>query len=436
MNRHSIFFKLNLIFIFALGALIALFAMMVKEIESQEMRMLEKKAVKCEADIRKIVVQSGSSLQKRLEEHGYETILHPEEINVNLRPLFLPPPPAFPQSLKERIEDGRLRIYRDESKIYFELVGPKSSRMVAAPIETYRPKWIAIFFGGMTGIIFLLYWTLRRSLIPLKTLAEQIRRFGEGEMNISTRSDKRDEIAFVANRFDATVKKINAMKEARTLFMRNIMHELKTPITKGKLSVALLKEEQEAKILQRAFNRMEHLIQEMAEMEMITSQSLDLKSTECDFRSLAKDAANLLFIDEEKIAISCHSCFIEADYNMMVIVLKNLIDNAIKYGTEEKVHLCFRKGVLEVINRGEPMSESFEKILEPFMRDGNGVSKESFGLGLYIVRSILEAHGATLSYRYEKGYHIFSITGLKRVRRPSQKAKAYTEPKTDRKCIR
>jgi len=70
------------------------------------------------------------------------------------------------------------------------------------------------------------------------------------------------------------------------------------------------------------------------------------------------------------------------------------------------------------------------------MRDENGVSKESFGLGLYIVRSILEAHGATLSYRYEKGYHIFSITGLKSIKKASQKAKAYMETKTERKCIR
>jgi len=413
VNRHSIFFKLNLIFIFAIGALIALFAMMVKEIESQEMRMLEKKAVKYEADIRKIVIQSSDSLQKRLKEHGYIPIAHPEDINVNLRPIFRPPPPSFSQDLRERIEDGRLRIYRDNERIYFELVGPESSRMVAAPIDIYQPKWIAIFFGGMTGVIILLYWTLRRSLMPLKTLAKQIKRFGEGEMDISTRSKNRDEIAFVANQFDSAVKKIKAMREARTLFMRNIMHELKTPITKGKLSVALLKDEQEARILQKAFSRMEYLIHEMAEMEMITSQALDLNPIRCDFRSLVKDAANLLFIESEKIHMECQPCFIEADYNMMVIVLKNLIDNAIKYGEEESVRLLCKKGTIEVINKGEPMSKSFKSLTEPFCKDANGHKKESFGLGLYIVKSILDAHGATLSYRYEKGYHIFSIEGLK-----------------------
>jgi len=412
VNRHSIFFKLNLIFLFALGALIALFAMMVREIESQEMRMLEKKAVAYESEIRKIIIQSGSRLEKSLKEHGYTPIPHPEEINVNLTPIFNPPPTTFPQTLRERIEDGRLRIYRDKKRIYFELIGPKSSRMIAAPIEVYRPKWIAFFFGGMTGVIILLYWTLRRSLRPLKTLAKQIRRFGEGDMEVSTRSDKQDEIAFVANQFDATVKKIRAMKEARSLFMRNIMHELKTPITKGKLSAALLSDEQEAKILQKAFSRMEHLIHEMAEMEMITSQSLDLKLTTCDFRTLAKDAASLLFIEDERIKIGCKECMLKGDYDMLVIVLKNLIDNAIKYGDGNTVYISYRKGRVEIINKGEPMSKSFEKLMEPFCKDANGINKESFGLGLYIVKSILDAHGATLSHRYERGHHIFSIDGL------------------------
>ncbi len=413
MSRHSIFFKLNLIFLFSLGALIALFVMVIREIENQETRMLEKKTIKCEREIRKIIVQNGDSLKKSLEEHGYISISNPKKTKTGLKPVFNPPPPSFSLTLQERIKDGRLKIYRDADHLYLELIGPKNSRMVAIPVEIYHPRWILLFFGGIASIIILLYWTLRRSLVPLKTLAQQIKRFGEGEMDISTKSNKRDEIAFVANQFDAVVKKVNAMKEARTLFMRNIMHELKTPITKGKLSVALLKEEHETKILQRAFNRMEYLIHEMAEMEMITSQSLDLKTERCSFYSVVKDAMNLLFIDENKIEISCKPCYIEADYNMLTIVLKNLIDNAFKYGKGEKVFLSYSKGVLRVINEGEPMSESFEKLLQPFSKDKNSSVKDSFGLGLYIVRSILDVHGATLSHSYKKGRHIFTIEGLR-----------------------
>ena len=267
--RHSIFFKLNLIFFVAVVTLVAAFVMMVREIETQQIRILENRALDAEAKIRKIILRSGHHLEESLRKEGFTIIRHPERINATLTPLLQPPPSTLSPALKQRIEDGRLRFYTDGSRLYIQLSGPKKSRMIAVPIEAYRPKWIAIFFGSMLGVIVLLYLTMRRSLRPLKKLARQIQRFGEGDMTISTKSNKLDEIAFVANQFDAAAKKIRAMKEARTLFMRNIMHELKTPITKGKLSVALMEENDVSDVLRRAFSRMEHLIAEMAKVELV-----------------------------------------------------------------------------------------------------------------------------------------------------------------------
>ncbi|BDY13336.1 ArsS family sensor histidine kinase [Hydrogenimonas cancrithermarum] len=416
MNRHSIFFKLNLIFLFSLATLIAFFVMMVREIQTQELRLLEKKVVTSESEIRKIIIHDGKNLEESFRSKGYRPIEDPSAIRAKLKPIFQHPPASFPETLQERIHDGRLKIYRDGNHLYFELIGPTHSRMISTPIDAYRPKWIALFFGSMIGVVLLLYWTMRRSLIPLKTLATQIRRFGEGDMTISTRSDKKDEIAYVANQFDAAVKKIKAMKEARTLFMRNIMHELKTPITKGKLSVALIEEGVEAEILRRAFSRMEELIQEMAQIELITSQSLELKMQKCDLETIVENVATLLFVEPERIKLSCHPCSIVADCDLITIVLKNLIDNAFKYGTDKRVDLCYRKDVLEVINKGAPLAQSFERMIEPFAKGSPSGSKESFGLGLYIVKSILDAHGAELSHRYEKGRHHFVITGLKPAR--------------------
>ena len=416
MNRHSIFFKLNLIFLFSLAALIAFFVMMMRELQTQELRLLEKKVVSSESEIRKIIVQDGKNLEEIFKAHSYIPIKDPSSIRAKSTPLFQTPPASFPSTLRERIRDGRLKIYRDSEYLYFELIGPGHSRMIATPLDAYRPQWIALFFGSMIGVIILLYWTMRRSLMPLKTLATQIRRFGEGDMSISTRSDKKDEIAYVANRFDAAVRKIKAMKGARTLFMRNIMHELKTPITKGKLSIALIEGGVETEILRRAFSRMETLIQEMAKIERITSQSLELKMQKCDLKTIVENVATLLFIEPEQIRLSCHPCSIIADSDLITIVLKNLIDNALKYGTDKRIDLCYKKGVLEVINKGAPLAQSFERMIEPFAKGSPSDAKESFGLGLYIVKSILDVHGAELSYRYEKGRHHFVVTGLKPVR--------------------
>ncbi len=416
MNRHSLFFKLNLFFLFTVTALIAFFVMTIREFEAQELHLIEKKVLHDEAEIRKIILEEVSDPEKRFRAKGYKLIEYPEMIKPQLKQIFKHPPSSFPLIVSERILDGRLKIYRDSDNLYFELVGPNHSTMIASPMDVYRPKWIPLLFGSMMAILILLYWTMLRSLKPLKTLAEQIRRFGEGNMNISTKSEKKDEIAFVANQFDAAARKIRAMKEARTLFMRNIMHELKTPITKGKLSVALMEKSDEEQVLRRAFERMEQLIQEMAEVEMITSQSLDLEFGTCDLKTMVNDVSTLLFIENDRrIKFVCHPCKVEADCKLLTIVIKNLIDNGLKYSSDNSVDICCKDGTIEVINDGEPLPKSFEEIIEPFAK-GEPNHEESFGLGLYIVKSILDAHGAELSYRYENGRHIFSITGLKPVR--------------------
>lgn len=423
MNRYSIFFKLNLIFLFSLITLIAFFMMMMRELQSEELQRLEDRVIQSELEIRKILLTSNQNREEALKTHHYLPIKDPSSIKEKLTPIFQTPPPSFPTPLQERIRDGRLKIYRDDHYLYFELIGKQHSRMIAIPFESYRPQWITLFFGGMLGLIILLYWMMRRSLYPLKTLAKQIQRFGEGDMTISTRSDKKDEIAYVANQFDTAVRKLQAMKEARTLFMRNIMHELKTPITKGKLSIEFLEESEETKVLRHAFSRMEQLIQEMADIEFITSQSFQLKMRPCNLYEMIHRVAKLLFIHPEQIQCFCHPCTLIADCDMLTIVLKNLIDNALKYGEGEQIQLCYKKGVLEVINRGEPLTQDFEQIMEPFTKGSSRHAKESFGLGLYIVKSILDAHGARLSHHYHHGHHYFVIHGLKPLKQHAKEAK-------------
>jgi two-component system OmpR family sensor kinase len=193
------------------------------------------------------------------------------------------------------------------------------------------------------------------------------------------------------------------------------MHELKTPITKGKLSVALMEKGEEEQVLRRAFNRMEQLIAEMAEVEMITSQSLELVYDDCDFEKMIESVSMLLFTDvmDQKINLTCERrCTIHADCKMLTIVLKNLIDNALKYSTDNRVDICCRNGEIKVINTGEPLDRSFAEIIEPFTKGDANHSHASFGLGLYIVRSILDAHGAELDYFYWQGRHHFIIKGL------------------------
>ena len=100
--------------------------------------------------------------------------------------------------------------------------------------DKFRFFWCFILFIiDILLIWFLLF--LRKKLKPLLTLKDNIILLSQGNFSISTKIAGKDEISQVANEFDNAIKQLRELRESRNLFLRNIMHELKTPITKGKL---------------------------------------------------------------------------------------------------------------------------------------------------------------------------------------------------------
>jgi two-component system OmpR family sensor kinase len=95
----------------------------------------------------------------------------------------------------------------------------------------------------------------------------------------------------------------------------------------------------------------------------------------------------------------------------MVLVLKNLLDNGMKYGKNKCVLLRTRKGVIEVVSNGDPLEHPLSYYTEPFSQAEKRSS--GFGLGLYIVDSILQKIGYRLGYRHEDGKNIFMLVPQK-----------------------
>ena len=96
----------------------------------------------------------------------------------------------------------------------------------------------------------------------------------------------------------------------------------------------------------------------------------------------------------------------------MVTVFKNLIDNAIKYSSEGKVYVSQTKERILFSNKVEPWPSgcTLQSLSEPFLHQHD--AQNSYGLGLYIIKSILDAHNFTLNYRYEEGFHRFEAVCL------------------------
>ncbi len=270
----------------------------------------------------------------------------------------------------------------------------------------YPLKRIAVFTIVFLLIIMLYFWVIR-SLRPLTELKEKIKRFSEGDLNIQCASDKHDEIAEVANEFDHAVTMIRELLQSRQLFLRAIMHELKTPIAKGRLMSEMLPDEKSKARMHGIFERLNLLIDEFAKIEKITSKNFELHLKPYKMSDLVEASIDLLMVEHPERLVSIEivkDYIVKADFELFTLVMKNLLDNAIKYSTDKHVIVMIDTDHVDIINQGEPLSEPLEEYFKPFH-----TSKGGLGLGLYIVKSILDIHQMKLLYAYEKGKNIFTV---------------------------
>ena len=265
----------------------------------------------------------------------------------------------------------------------------------------------AIIFSTVFLLIVLLYLWIMKSFKPLTKLKSQIQTFSQGNLNIDCKSDKQDEIAEVANEFDHAVTMIRGLIQSRQLFLRAIMHELKTPIGKGRLVAEMIDDEKNKTRMHSIFERLNLLIDEFAKIEKITSKNFDLILKPYKMSDIVEASIDMLMIENPKRLIEIElevDYLVQVDFELFTLVVKNLLDNAIKYSTNKHVTVIISPQGLEVMNLGEKLTEPLENYFEPFH-----TSKKGLGLGLYIVKSILDIHTMKLDYLYTNGANWFRI---------------------------
>ncbi len=283
----------------------------------------------------------------------------------------------------------------------------------------YRQEILLAIALSLCFLLILLYISIYRSIRPLSGLRNKIEAFknGDVDVNLDAYTGRKDEIGYIAKEFKEAVDSVKKTLNARTWFIRNIAHELKTPITKGKIALELLKNEDEnrKKVFADIFTRMETLINELFSSEKIAAGNRELNLTLCDLDDVIDRAKEFLFVNESEggdknIEVTADRNYsVKADFELLSIAVKNLIDNAIKFGDNEKVTVHIRNGILSFINAGNKPAISESMMFEPFSKDANIKNKDGFGLGLYITKRIFEEHGLKIEYKYIRNENIFSI---------------------------
>ncbi len=394
MRKHSIFFKLNLLFLIALLTVGFFLSIIYRALERREDINFVQSII--------MTLRSGGfpNLQARKD---MKLLSDPEEIQrIANRGEVL---------LLQKFPNFRVVVYEYRGNKYFLFVSEGGMFMIekVEKISEIRALFLAVFFVS-TFSMAALYLSIIRSINPLRVLQRKIKRFREGDLEVSFDIGREDEIGDIAIELDKAVKRLKKITSARQLFLRNIAHELKTPITKGKLAVELLEDERKKEILSGVFGRLETLVNELITAESIAVGEVKLRKERVSLTELVDKAVELLLQDSGRVEIEIsRDVLLEVDRDMFAVALKNLIDNGIKFSSDGKVVLTYSKGKLRVINFGERVSIPEEYMFEPFSKEVSERNRSGLGLGLYIVKYILDSHDVAIRYRYEEGRNVFEL---------------------------
>ena len=278
--------------------------------------------------------------------------------------------------------------------------------------QPYRYEVIKAVFAVVAVILLAAYIFVIYKIKPLRKLKRQIVKFANGELNgVQNVGNGKDEISEVSEAFYGAVCQIKALNDSRHLFLRNIMHELKTPITKGLIAAQMIEKSKNQERLISVFHKLENLINELAAIEQITSKIGLTNKTPCLMRDLIDEAIDIAMIEKDHVGISeLDEVRVMVDFKLFSVAIKNMIDNGIKYSTDKHVNIMVSKDHMKFITQGEKLKNDLDFYIQPFIKGED--AQKSFGLGLYIVSNILEAHGLKFGYEYKNGMNVFVFENL------------------------
>lgn len=297
-----------------------------------------------------------------------------------------------------------------QNKLYLDVQCKDFSALFEEDTNNRVYNLLLIGFFFFSFLVVFMYFSVLKSLEPLKKLRKQVAEVANGG-KADFENYQEDEVGKIALEFQKAFKKNQELIQSRQLFLRTIMHELKTPIGKGRIISEMLQEEKQKERLIDIFLRMDSLINEFAKIENLFSKNYNLQFKPVHFSTILNEAKDYLMRDDFNRVVKLnlkHDALINVDMEIFPLILKNLIDNALKYSSNGTCELYCCKECFVIKNPGNPLREPIEHYFEAFTREPYQKVK-GMGLGLYIVFEVCKLHNFDIIYFYEEGKHCFKI---------------------------
>jgi two-component system, OmpR family, sensor histidine kinase MtrB len=269
--------------------------------------------------------------------------------------------------------------------------------------------------AGAWGIV-------RRVVYPTLALTDAARAFGRGDFTarVGTLSD--DELGTLSRTFNNMAADIANREDERMRFVAMVVHDLKNPVLAIEMAGRLLQgcahDEQERRKYLDAITaearRLRRIVRDLTDDIQVANGRFSVRRTEVDLVALVKQLVQTqaeAFASHQVVLQMDGECIVSADAERIERVVQNLLSNAVKYspaGTRVLVQIEPRErfAFLSVQDEGPGIcKEDQQVIFQPFGRGRSANTlAEGTGIGLYIVKQIVEAHGGTIEVESELGY--------------------------------
>lgn len=318
---------------------------------------------------------------------------------------------------------GAVKFEYGSETYYVMVMQPESVAFLPYTTEFLR----SMLFAGVLGVFisFILSIVISARMVrPLRKITEATRSYAGGDFSVRINtSDVFNELSQLVDSVNKMADSLAVIEESRSSFVSNVSHELKTPMTiisgfvDGILDGTISQEDSEKylTIVSDEVKRLSRLVVAMLNMSRIEAGKLEVNLTSFKASEVLMQAIIGFekILDDKKISIEGFDSFedvtILADEALITQVFYNLIENAVKF-TPENGKISFsvfkekKEAVVTIKNTGKGISqEECGLIFDRFYKvdKSRGLDTKSFGLGLYIVRSIIEMNKGTIDIHSE-----------------------------------
>lgn len=280
--------------------------------------------------------------------------------------------------------------------------------VVTPKIDTQRsrPPLIPILVGFALLLVLLAYLAVRGLFRPIATIRTGAAYIGAGHFGHRIQTRRDDELGELADDINLMAGKVQRMLDAKRQLLLGVSHELRSPISRMNLGLALLDDSPAVGALRQDVQEMRSIVETLLDAERLESPHTALQLEDVSPDELVRDFAARFFAGEPRLQITTHGApRAMLDPARIQLLLKNLVGNALRYSTPEDglVELDVvpdgRWIELRVRDHGPGIPPDQRAGLgEPFYRPDASRARETggTGLGLYLARQVARAHGGDL----------------------------------------